>query len=188
VLAAEDPVPPVDPREEVQADLALFDPARDLELDDLPQRHVVPVGPGPVEHTDEALAAFQGPGGLPLLATALIAGPIAAPADDAGPGEDSDVPEAAPRPVTLAPLVSWQPVERPTSEESLAALAQPERETGSRRIRRTSILPGVAVAFALGSGLMLPDLASAFSFPAKPRTRLRLGLIRRVLRRRLARS
>lgn len=188
VLTVADPVPPVDPREAVQADFALFDPARDLGAGERLARRVVPVALRPADADAEVVTALRGPGGLPLLATALVAGPMGSRTRNAAVVKAQKAQEA-PEPATaLAPLAACSSAGTSASTLASASTAKSERSGRSVRTRRTSVLPGVVVAFALGSGLLLPDLAAALQIAPTPRIRLRLGPIRRALRRSLART
>jgi hypothetical protein len=182
VLAMSDPVPLVDPHEPARAELATFDPSVDLlavhsELE-LAERHVVPVAGPDVAAESLPLAVMGGPGGLPLLATALIAGPMVAP---------TETPDAAPQSSAGLALASGV---APLQLEFTSAEATPviptvdpcETPVQTGRTRRAAVLPGVTLALALGMGLMLPDLVAAFQFAPPTRLRVRFAMILRALR------
>lgn len=189
VFAAADPVPPVDPQEVVQVDVALVGLAPGLINNNDPARHVVPVGQDqPGDGRDRELAAVKGPGGLPLIATALLttaaagAPGVAGAADGHGPAcEDPDEPPLLPAP-TVSPDTPSEP-----ALAARSATKTDETPARTRRARSTSSLPGVIVALALGSGLMLPDVAAACRFASPRRPRIALGRLHRALRRGLTR-
>ncbi|WP_237722472.1 hypothetical protein [Singulisphaera acidiphila] len=184
VLAAPDSVPPVDQHEGAQADLAAFDPARDLENVDLRPRQVVPVD----EREAVQVVTLRGPGGLPLLATALIAGSTATvrtdsnstTAQDKGGADETESVEATRAPGAVVTQVQ-------ATKPSFAADDQPSSTSSSqtrasKRPLRSSVVPGLTLAFALGVGLVLPDLVASLQFLDPKRPLLRLRLIRRAFK------
>lgn len=190
VLAVGDPAPPIDPREAARADLALFDPARGLHDDEFGLRNPVPVAnppAAPVAAAEDApLVAVRGPGGFPLLTTALIAAtgrqPSPLPADDAPTADPTDgagTTAARPALVTGGAVLS-------TSEPPAAATPRQGRPERGKRVRRASALSGMSIAVALAVGLLLPDVVAAFQETPLSHPRLRFGPLRRRLPERLS--
>jgi hypothetical protein len=186
VLAAGDPAPPIDPREAARADLALFDPTRGLHDDEFGLRNPVPVANPPAVPVLAAegapMVAVRGPGGLPLLATALIAtsGQQSSPPQaDLTPAADNAA-EARPALVPTG-AVSAACTSRSTSESLAAATPGQDRPKRDRRARRASALSGMSIAVALGVGLLLPDVVAAFQETPPSHPRLRFGPLRRRL-------
>jgi hypothetical protein len=183
VLAVGDPIPPVDPHEAARGELAQFDPGRDLLDADSGAVRTVPVGLSAGGNDDIPPVATRGPSGFPLLATALISGPLARRALATAATPCQQTPETAT--AIAAPPLPPSSLSSGEAAPGLASGAQPDR-AGRARSRRgrqaSSLLPGVTVAFALGVGLLLPDLVAVFQFASPSRPRLRLGPLRRALR------
>ncbi|WP_406697487.1 hypothetical protein V5E97_01385 [Singulisphaera sp. Ch08] len=183
VLAAPETVPPVDRHEAARADLAEFDPARPVDDLDLEVRLPVPVAEPEVVQ----VVTLRGPGGLPLLATALIASSAAVVTTDSATSADSgqaESVEAASAPgFVSAPIpgnsrsAESSPLQSPPSRTTTEASGRPPS-----RSRRSSVVPGLTLAFALVVGLVLPDLFASLQFLAPSRPMVRLRLIRRAIR------
>jgi hypothetical protein len=179
VFASPEPVPPVDRHEGARADLAMFDPARHLDDADFNPRQVVPDGEPIPESVGVKIIALRAPGGLPMLATALIADTTnAARADSPGMAQpNAETPAPAPT-VAHFEAVSTS-VEQVSSSSSRTRAESSGR--ASRRSRRPSVVLGLTLAFALGVSLVLPDLVAALQYVAPSRPSLRLRWIRRAL-------
>lgn len=153
ILADGDPVPPVDPHGLALADFALDELVPEAEGE----------GAAP-PNEDGAVVAIRGPGGFPLLATALIADTMTSSSAEGDPTSQSDVAAVA------SGCVS--PANQPTSD--------PSKSTRSRTTTRSRVFPALTFALAMGIGLMLPDFVAAFQTPSPKRPRLRLGMLRRM--------
>ena len=193
VLASPDSFPSVDRHEGARADLAMFDPARALEDPELDPRQVVPTNGDEAEIDAVRILALRGPGGLPMLATALITGVTT----EAAAGAEAPNAEAAAAEANAANAAAAAPVQvfapsagrgstttsAAQSESEAQAQARPSKEPGSNaRRRRASVVPGLTLAFALGLSLVLPDLVAALQFTIPARPALRLRWIRRAFR------
>jgi len=181
VLASDtDPVPPVDPHEAAHGEMALEDPvpAAGDEVVLAPPLLVVPHGAG--DEKDGPVIAVRGPGGFPLLATALVAEVPSSKPTSAHPGK-----HALPADSQLASQQT-DGSEASRDSEWLPAIDSSEtaKKDGRRhKTRRLSALSGVTWAVTFGVGLMLPDLVAAFQFKTIKRPRFRLTSFRQIPRR-----
>jgi hypothetical protein len=154
VLADGDPVPQAG-RHGALVDLALIGvPARDPGAEPAD-------GGAPATGGDEsragAVVAVRGPGGFPLLASALRGG--------AHPGRAAAL---------AAPL--WLAGADVQAESLTPDLAEVPRRPG----RRGSVAAGTCAALVLVFGLVLPDVAQALPFAPLPRFRIDLRRLRRA--------
>jgi hypothetical protein len=167
VLASGDPVPPVDPHELARVDVAVDDLESDPDAGDaLLPRTPVPEGDGMV-------VAVRGPGGFPLLATALLAEPLPVPI-----GSTQPLPMEAPGAIDVADNAS-------AGADLVCAATSPAAERArTKKPRRASAATGVTFALILMIALSLPDVVARFPLsslePRRPR--FPVALIRRVLR------
>lgn len=180
-LATTDSTPLVDRHEPARADLAEFDP--DLALEDVDPR---PPQLAPGEERDAApVITLRGPGGLPLLATALIAGSaVTVRTDTEGtPAQREGKAEAAEVDPTTATVVGQVQASSLSAESTPSSGTKAESsKQGTKRSHRSSVVPGLTLAFALGVALVLPDLVASLQFNAPLRPLLRLRLIRRAIK------
>jgi hypothetical protein len=171
-----DPIPVVTPVEAVRVSLARIAPVPEafavvVQARDVHQLESVPPG------TSVRLEILRGNGGLPLLATSLIGdlvvrGAVTPQVRDAGDTEaQGGFVSSAPENSTPA---------RPASPEPVT-VTRPESTPRRGGLRRSSAVAGLTAAVALVLGVLVPDLVTAFQFPPKPRLRIRLARLRRVL-------
>ncbi|WP_254053708.1 hypothetical protein [Singulisphaera sp. GP187] len=181
-LAAPDSVPAVNRHEPARADLAEFDPDRALEDVDFNPRQVVPAA----EPEPAPVITLRGPGGLPLLATALIAGSAVSVRTDSDPKAAQGGAESVEAAVATGPVVTQVQASSLSAEPTASASSSrtPTESSGraSKRSHRSSVVPGLTLAFALGIGLVLPDLVASLQFHAPTRPLLRLRMIRRAFK------
>jgi hypothetical protein len=170
VLANDDPAPVTDRRNPAVVDLALLDLGGEPPTD-----RVAPADPDGAQTTAEgaygvdptaeggAVVAEQGSGGVPLLGSALLTesrasrpgrptAPTALAFGVAGPSPSGDGEATRPQGPPCLGAVAESQVGCP-AEDGVAARSR------SRSVRRTSILAGLSVAFAMTLGLTLPELS-----------------------------
>ncbi|WP_422927195.1 hypothetical protein [Singulisphaera sp. PoT] len=158
-----DPVPPVDPHEAANGEVALEDPIP--VVDDLAVAPpLIGVPQGAEGQAEAQVVAVRGPGGFPLLATALVAGmPLNRGLAHPGGLDGTTLADGGPDGAGL---------DAGSLAPSLGA------EVQGRKSPRFSALSGMTWAVTFGVGLVLPDLVAAFQFKTYKRPRLRLAALR----------
>lgn len=191
VFASPDSAPQVDRHEGARADLAMFDPDHYVDDVEFDPRTYVPQGePGDQTSSPRAIA-FRGPGGLPVLATALIAGTATAAAKPGTEGHGElpataaevhvETPPSNNRPTLYQGRASASSEEADLSAVTTNSAGVATRASSRGPRRRASVLSGLTFAFGLGVSLVLPDLVAALHFTPSARRRLRLKEGRRPL-------
>ncbi len=164
VLGGDDDPAPVVSREQTAAvDLALtaLSPAKNHESG---RANTLDAAPLVTNEGDGAVVSLRGPGGFPLLGTALIAN-----LPSARVGLADRLPTISFARSTTMPADDLTPV---TPSEETAPESPTTRRT-SRTMRRVTALTGISLALALVSSAILPDVHDPSRAEPAPRSRLR---------------